>query len=155
MFYSFGTNTSLCGQLGFSHIYLLERYQHNIDSGAICTPIQICLKMAPLLGNIGMYLVNNTHCANFVVAILALALIEGRAERICADSDVDSATGMRIVAAAARRGPPDRALNAVNAVSGALAPPRPMMLQLLCACVSLGPGRQPDTRHKVITDHGV
>lgn len=56
-----------------------------------CTPIQICLKMALLLGVVGRYLVNNTYCANFVVAILVLAVIEGRAERIYADSDVDSA----------------------------------------------------------------
>lgn len=65
-----------------------------------CTPIQKCLKMALLLGNVGRYLVNNTYCANFVVAILVPAVIEGRAERIYADSDVDSAMSIPIVAAA-------------------------------------------------------
>lgn len=90
----------MCGQPGFSDIYLLKLYQHYAGSIAICTPIQICLKMAVLLGNVGRYLVNNTHCVNFVVAILMLAVIEGRAERIYADSDVDSAMSIPIVAAA-------------------------------------------------------
>lgn len=92
--------TSLFGQPGFSGIYLLKLYQHYVDGTAICTPIQISLKMVLLLGGIGRYLVNNTYCANFVVTILVLAVIEGRAERIYADSDVDSAVSIRIVAAA-------------------------------------------------------
>lgn len=92
--------TSLFGQAGFSDIYLLKLYQHYVDGTAICTPIQIRLKMVLLLGGVGRDLVNNTYCANFVVAILALAVIEGRAERIYADSDVDSAMSIRIVAAA-------------------------------------------------------
>lgn len=90
----------MCRQPGFSDIYLLKLYQHYVDSIAICAPIQICLKMAVLLGNVGRYLVNNTYCVNFVVTILVLAVIEGRAERICADSDVDSAMSIPIVAAA-------------------------------------------------------
>lgn len=48
----------------------------------------------------GRYLANNTYCANFVVAILVLAVIEGVAERIYADSDVDSAMSVPIVASA-------------------------------------------------------
>lgn len=47
--------------------------------------------MALLLDNVARYLANNTYCANFVVTILVLAVIEGVAERIYADSDVDSA----------------------------------------------------------------
>lgn len=81
-------------------MYLLRLYQLYVDDVAICTPIQICLKMPPLLDNVGRYLANNTYCANFVVTILALAVIEGLAERIYADSDVDSAMSVPIVAAA-------------------------------------------------------
>lgn len=94
---------SLFALPGFSDIYLLKLYQHYVD--AICTPIQTRLKMVLLLGSTGRYLVNNTYCANFVVAILPSAVIEGRAERIYADSDVDSAMRIRIVAAAVRRHP--------------------------------------------------
>lgn len=90
----------MCGQPGFPDICLLKLYQHYVDSTAIRTPIQICPKMVLLLRDIGRYLVNNTYCANFVVTILALALIKGRAERIYADSDVDSAMSISIVAAA-------------------------------------------------------
>lgn len=93
------------GLPGFSDIYLLKLYQHYVDATAICTPIQTRLKMVLLLGSAGRYLVNNTYCANFVVAILPSAVIEGRAERIYADSDVDSAMSIRIVAAAVRCGP--------------------------------------------------
>lgn len=96
---------SLFGLPGFSDIYLLKLYQHYVDATAICTPIQTRLKMVLLLGSAGRYLVNNTYCANFVVAILPSAVIEGRAERIYADSDVDSAMSIRIVAAAVRCGP--------------------------------------------------
>lgn len=98
-FISLGLN-SIVRPPGFSDIYLLKLYQHYVDGIAICTPIQICLKMALLLGDVGRYPVNNTYCANFVVAILGLAVIEGRAERIYADSDVDSAVSIPIVAAA-------------------------------------------------------
>lgn len=45
--------------------------------------IQICLKMVLLLSSMGRYPVNNTYCANFVVTILAFAVIEGRAEDMC------------------------------------------------------------------------
>lgn len=86
-------------------MYLLKPYQHYVDGIAICTPIQIRFKMAALLGNVGRYLVNNTYCVNFVVTILVLAVIEGRAERIYADSDVDSALSIAIVAAAVWRSP--------------------------------------------------
>lgn len=81
-------------------MYSLKLYQHYVDDIAICTPIQICLKMVLLLDNIGRYLANNTYCANFVVTILVLAVIEGVAERIYADCDVDSAMSVSIVAAA-------------------------------------------------------
>lgn len=90
----------MCEQPGFSETYLLKLYQHYVDGIAICTPIQICLKMVLLLDDVGRYLANNTYCANFVVTILVLAVIEGVAERIYADSDVDSATSVPIVAAA-------------------------------------------------------
>lgn len=53
-----------------------------------------------LLGNVRRFLVNNTYCANFVATILVSAVIEGKAERIYADSDVDSAMSIYIVAAA-------------------------------------------------------
>lgn len=52
--------------------------------------------------NVGRYLVNNSYYVNFVVTILVPAVIEGGAERIYADSDVDSATSIAIVAAAVR-----------------------------------------------------
>lgn len=53
-----------------------------------------------LFSHVGRHLVNNTYCANFVVTILVLAVIEPGAERIYADSDVDSAMSIAIVAAA-------------------------------------------------------
>lgn len=56
--------------------------------------------MVPLLGDVGRHPRNNTYCANFVVTILVLAVIEEGAEGICADSDVDSTTSISIVAAA-------------------------------------------------------
>lgn len=43
------------------------------------------LKWCHYWGCMGRYPANNSYCANFVVAILALAVIEGRAERIYAD----------------------------------------------------------------------
>lgn len=50
---------------------------------ALLFAIQICLKMVLLLSSMGRYPVNNTYCANFVVAILAFAVIEGIAEDMC------------------------------------------------------------------------
>lgn len=86
-------------------MHLLRPYQHYVDGTAIRTPIQIWLEMVPLLGNVGRYPANNTYCANFVVTILALVVIDGVAERIYADSDVDSAVSIPIVAAAVWRSP--------------------------------------------------
>lgn len=70
-----------------------------MSTAAIFTPIQIGLEMALLLDDVGRYPLNNTYCANFVAAILPSAVIEGRAERIYAESDVDSAVSIPIVAA--------------------------------------------------------
>lgn len=63
-------------------IDLLKLYQHYVDARRYLHTYSVSLKMTLLYGDIGRYPVNNTYCANFVVTILASAVIEGRAERI-------------------------------------------------------------------------